>query len=796
MMRAPLFFIAMIAGVNAATAEDTIKLRAGEHADYSRVVIPDLGQQWRVSATGREVEVIFSGETPEFDLSDLTEKHKAHRVRAAKLSMRGEQRVLSMTLACDCSVNAAQNYSKAIIIDIFDGKPTIATPARPDVATASAEINVAEERATAASPQPDVAAESDGNNAANDSVAAVAPQPGAPTILVRDNMAEVTTGEIATDQASQKPTPENLAAARDRMIALLAEARARGVVQIKNGSGGENVLNANSQTENSAAVEDAASKPADGAPEETVTCIDPARFSDRPQEGRDYAKIIALREETEKAVGEERFSAGRELAAAYLRIGFFDEASAVALSTANGQDGELMLAAALAEIAGATKANAAKTISRYAECGPTYEMLHAALLAKNGAEYAAGLSDLQINALNAMMRSLRGPIAEIFALNAVDHDETALLTRYYEIASRARAPELTPALAIIEAALPDASTEPGVIDEPLMTIAQTPGPMQMRALGELAAQYENDATIAYEGFLEDLTAQKSEISGSRSDARASFAGAKALASAGRIVEGIDLLANVASSTGTARGVARSLAQSILMDALAGENDTTRLLAVSAFLQHRDFIASETGRDDELVLSVAREVADLGSTELTDDIINASSHKRARPESNVIRAKALLNAGADQSALALAEELSGNAEATVIAARAGERVGDNSAVTDAVKRALRRGEISKETAAAAWSIGEWKLAADAYTMLASDNVDDGARLALAAVTAGAKSMPEVASRALVSDPKALKTAQHMFTSAPYFSPATLEDAAAYADGVASEAARIRERLNDE
>ena len=116
------------------------------------------------------------------------------------------------------------------------------------------------------------------------------------------------------------------------------------------------------------------------------------------------------------------------------------------------------------------------------------------------------------------------------------------------------APELTPALAVIEAALPaHASSEPGVIDEPLLEIAQTPGPMQARALGEIAAQYENDATIAYEGFLEDLTAQKSEISGKHGDARASIAGAKALASAGRVVESIDLLAKVASSSGAARG---------------------------------------------------------------------------------------------------------------------------------------------------------------------------------------------------------------------------------------------------
>lgn len=784
-MKASLLLIAMLVSISAADAEDVMKLRAGEHSDFSRIVIPELNQQWSISTTGRTVEVTFANGTPEFDLSDLTDKHKAHRVLSAKISARGEERVLALTLACDCSVNTTQNYRKSIIIDIFDAEPAAsASNEKLASATTSADdtmqLSVTSENGVVTAKPVE-----------NTAQASVSP---ATQIVVREVADKITDSDDVGD--AQKPSEESLLAARDRMIALLAEARARGVVQIKNDSGGDEIANALSRNVNDKAGENTANATPGNEAAESVTCIDPTRFSDRPQEPRDYATILALREEMDNAVGEKRLAAGQELAGAYLRIGFFEEASAVAQTTTGGKDDELMLAAALAELSGAANANGAKTLSHYAKCGPAYEMLYAAAKAQHGAEYAAGLSDTQINALNALMRSLRGPIAEIFALNSIDHDETASLRRYYEIASRARAPELTPALAIIEAALPDALSEPGVFDEPLIEIAQTPGPLQTRALGELAAQYENDAKIAYEGFLEDLAAQKSKISGKHGDARASIAGAKALASAGRIVESIDLLANVAKSSTAARGVARAVTQSILMDALAGENDISRLLAVDAFLEHRDFIASTEGRDDELVLSIAREVADIGAPELTDKIIAASSHKRTRRETNVVRALAQLNAGADQAALALIEKHNGSAEAAAIAARAAERLEIKPAVISAVRRALRGNYINEETAAAAWRTGEWKLAADAYTKLASENAEDGSRLALSALMSGAKSIPTIASNALASDPAALETAQHMFAPAPHFSPSNLEDAAAYAAGVAAETAHIRERLNDE
>ena len=767
-MKASFLLIAMLVGTSAAGAEGAIKLRAGEHSDYSRIVIPDVTQQWSISAADRIVEVTFSSETPGFDLSDLTAKRKAHRVLSAKFSKRDERSVLTLTLACECSIKATQNAASAVIIDVYDGRGEVDASAKP------------------------VTAES-----VNDQTATTTANLQQPSLVLPGikNVKE----ETLTEETAQKPTPENLILARDRMIALLAEARARGVVQIKGASdNGDAVigapLTANVAVEQNASNNEPATEPTE--PSEPVVCIDPARFSDRPQEARDYETILAYRQEMDKAVGEERTQAARELAGAYLRIGFFEEASAVALSTEDGNDGELSLVAAVADLAGAAQANSEAIFGKYASCSPAYELLSAAVEARDGAAYAAGLSETQVNALNALMRSLRGPIAEIFALNAIDHEETALLSRFYEIASRARAPELTPALAIIEAALPDASTQPGVIDEPLLNIAQTPGPMQARALGEIAAQYESDASIAYEGFLEDLAAQKSQASGTHGNARASIAGAKALASAGRIIESIDLLANAAASSTAARTAARTLAQSILMNALAGDNESARFLTVAAFLQHRDFIASGSGEDDELVLSIARELAILGSASLVETVIDASPHKRTRPEFNVIKALAHFNAGDYQSALALTEQYSESIEAAMIAARAAERLGDKSAAINAVKRAMRHGETNAEIAAAAWRTGEWKLAANAYGRLSSESADDGAKHALAALMSGAKSAPESAIRALANDPKALETSQHMFAKAPYFSPSNLKEVAAYAAGVANETARIRERLNDE
>ncbi len=821
-MKALLALMSILISVSAASvasAEGAIKLRAGEHSDYSRIVIPDMEKQWSISTSGRVVEITFPSETPDFDLSDLTEKRKAHRVLSAHLNTRGEERVLTMTLACDCAVQAAQSFSKAIVIDIFNNSSRAGASPQPRIeiaqtreatpgANASPETHVATTktvgntaRASSSGETHSVLKEAAANAApinappethivVREAATATAPTKVAPEthIVVREPAASTTENNGSDD--TSEPKSDSLIAARDRMIALLAEARARGVVQIRGNANNEDLEKALSQ----AATTD--EEAPDSESKKVAQCIDPAWLADQPQDTRDYEVIIALRGEFDDAMGEERLIAARALAAAYLRIGFFDEASAVALSTGDGTDSELTLAAALAELAGASQANATRIITSYAECGPSYEVLTAAVRAKDGDDYVAPLSDKQFDALNAMMRSLRGPLAEILALNAIDFEETTQLRRFHEIASRARAPELTQALALIEAVLPNAETEPSVIDEPLVDIAQLPGPMQSRALGELAAQYERDATIAYEGFLEDLTVQSSTRPKSAGDARASIAGARALASAGRIVESIDLLENAASESDRARNVARSLAQSILVDALAGDDDTSRFLAVEAFLKHTSLVASKTGQDDELVLSVAREVANLGFTEITDGIINASSHSRIRPETTVIRALALLNAGADEAALALVEKNSRDPEAAAIATRAAEHLGDKTAVINTVRRALRQGNMTEEVAMAAWRAGEWKLTVDAYTQLASENADDGLRLALAAFMSDAKSMPDIANRALANDPSMLEMSQQMFASAPQFSPRVLEDAVAYSTGLTNETTHIRERLNDE
>ena len=99
-------------------------------------------------------------------------------------------------------------------------------------------------------------------------------------IVVREGAGNSTESDDVGD--AQKPSEESLLAARDRMIALLAEARARGVVQIKNDSGDGEIATALSQSADSIAEENLATATPSDQAVASVTCIDPARFSDRP----------------------------------------------------------------------------------------------------------------------------------------------------------------------------------------------------------------------------------------------------------------------------------------------------------------------------------------------------------------------------------------------------------------------------------------------------------------------------------------------------------------------------------
>ena len=807
-MRTLLFALPILFFAEAVTANDAVKLRAGEHANYSRIVIPE-STGWTVSSEGRNVVFLFAPGSASFDISDLTDKQKAHRADTARLEQRGGQTALVISLNCNCTVETSPFSESGALIDIFDAPGATAVSLRakpgtelPEPATETEQPVVQSEPQPTAQPtvlvEETKTATSQIESEAADEAKPDLVIPTAPLSASLETKREAQLETQLNDTLTPSPTarkrddnsgpPDDLLAARDRMIALLAEARARGVVELKDTPEGEKIARANDPS---------AEDEEDAEAEARAVCFDAATFADLPGDSRSYEALMNLRKEYENSEEEsDRRRLARDVAFAYLRIGFFEEASAIAMSEYAFEDPLLKIAAGLAEIGGAAKADAETIFSGYTHCGPPFEVLNAAIAARDGIEYRGDLGRRQFNALNSMMRSMRGPLAELFALNAIDNDQPANLRRFYEIATRARAPETNDAIALIENALSDIPADDIEAIEPILEIAQIPGPMQTRALGELAALYERNAEIAYEGFLEDLAAEKTKRSGRRADARASFAGARALAISGRVGESVDLLVKAGTSFSAARLPARQLARSVIMDALASNDQLIQLVAIDAFLRHAEFLSRDVNGDDSINVAVARKLADLGLNKLTDDVIAAAHNTNKNPEHLIVRAQALLNAGDAPAAQDLAAKQSRYLDAVIVALKAAERLGESASVKETVAKAIKDGEVTVDFADAAWRAGEWELAAAAYAMIESDDVGVAERYALAAMMSGADEIPESALELLQVNPASLATIEHMYAPPPTFAHGNLDTVAAYSDGIADEMARIRERLSNE
>lgn len=751
-------------------ASETLPVRAGEHGEYSRLVISSAPADWRIATSDRKVEIALPSKGYEFELSDILEKRKAHRVLSARVVDGENTRSLVLTLTCDCPVRTSKGDKGAIVIDIFNEGPTPLAPEEPDAG---------------------------------------------PTAAMRQT--EKRPAE------SKSSTPESMREARDRMIALLAEARHQGVVQLKIDEREEEADEYDREFNAEAAVEPTQAShtppqfdpaPAHDTPlahearldppqittahaEEDAPCVDPSLF-DEPlsEEGKlDYSTIAQLRQRLETSMDEEeRQDLARTLALGYVHIGFFEEANAIASPRAAKGDHNMAVLAALSNLAMGGKSRARKAVAPYAKCGPFFEMIMAAAATADDATVPA-MTDAHLDTLKALTKPLRAPIAETLALGALERGDDTLARAVYTIARKARGGEQTPALAILEKALGapgEAAAEK--LDAQIAEAARTPGPLQSKALALIAEDYEKRADAAYEGFLDDLAQQTHARDMSVSEARASFSGAKALAAAGRLNEGVAVLNASARSAPRAADAARAVARAMIVEALLGD-DETRLKAIQSYFQHRDFLGGDDGA--EVSLAVARELSEFGAKYLVEDALSRVPASFAA-EANLITARTALNGDDADAALRTLAHVQNSGEAAGLKIEAHERLGDRDGALSVVKTAVRSGEANDLMARAAWRAQDWPLAMEAFDKAPASerNADAAARISLAALNAGLKTIPAAAREVLSQDPDMLAAITHMFAPAPAVNARAIDVLADYSTGVAKETNFMQKGLSDE
>jgi hypothetical protein len=756
MRLAPLILAAFLVPAASHAAGETVSVRAGEHGDYSRLVIPNAPEGWRIATSDRKIEITFPQQDYAFELSDIVDRRKAHRVLNARVIDAEKTRSLVLSLTCDCPVRTSKSADSSIVIDIFSDTPV-----------------------------------------------ALSPEEEAPAQQI---------SEAAKN--AEPATPESMRAARDRMIALLAEARDQGVVQLKidDARAAETPAPAEPQhaepaTPVTPASHETAAHPApqaDGPPQPLLAsaetpdqmCGDPALFNE-PEDGEmNFSAIASLRQKYELTLDdEERDDLAAALGLAYIQIGFFEEASAVASPLARSGDADMALAAGLAEIASGSQARAQRHLSPFRACGAFHEMAYAAA-APSDDEAAVPMTDKHVTALKPLVRSLRGPLAEALGLNALERGEKHVASAFYTVAKEARGKERTPAIIVLENALAGempaqdeqaeeqgAGHAPAAVNvEELQEIAQTPGPLQAKALSILAEDYQKRANAAYEGFLDDVASQSSRKGASLSEARSSFAGAKALVGAGRLGEGVTILNNTAKASPAAREASQALARSIIMNALM-QDDKTRLEAVAAFFHNRDFLEIEN--DGDLNIAVARELAGYGAGALVDEALEGVPAAWSA-QADAMKALSRLNGGDAEDALMIASRGKASSELALIGVKANEKLDNSAGAAGAIRNALKSGAADPEFASAAWRSGDWSLAVDAFEKTPKKNrkPDAAARAALAALNGGAE-LPASVREALAADPRALAALAHMFATAPAVNIRAIDVMSDFATGVAKE-----------
>lgn len=116
----------LMIGLCASAQTTTIPVRAGEHAQFTRLVIqvPEANS-WRVTIDNRTAQLIVDGPPLQFDLSQTFARIPRTRLSNA-VATPGN---LELQLACDCEIRAYEDIPQFLVIDILGSGQLVAQKA-------------------------------------------------------------------------------------------------------------------------------------------------------------------------------------------------------------------------------------------------------------------------------------------------------------------------------------------------------------------------------------------------------------------------------------------------------------------------------------------------------------------------------------------------------------------------------------------------------------------------------------------------------------------------------------------
>lgn len=503
---------------------ESLKISAGEHGGFSRIVVPAGARDVQVDAPARFIDIYLpAGEA--VDLSDITIKHKAYRVRSAEATDTGEGVAVRISFACACAVDATTLPSGRTVIDISDAGATSST-------------------AQAAAPEA-IEVEKSGSDS---------------TLSVEE--------------------------ARNRMRDLLQRAADQGFVTMRGAEPApERAPGQAEETQAAPVAEPAAeeTRVAARAPKVVAACqpdeafmIEGGRFDSDP-----LGAIAEYRTLMEEAPEEERRAATGDFARGYLAVGFGEEALALLEDAGEGES----LVAEMARIVAELPLADDSALTNAEGCTGAHALWQAAVSEPKAAAQMARHSG---DAIDALPKRLRTLLAARIAKKLIEAGAWRTAERFRDVVA-AYPEYAASDLKYIEARLLEHRGEGDEAEELLRDVAAGENAASEDALIALAERFVAEGSTPDQDFVEDLGALATRAKGSAKGGAAALHEAMIWTASGNVEAGVFLMQSAVESDASLAEAASSEAARAVSAAFQSDDEAMRLSALRTLLAYRTLI---------------------------------------------------------------------------------------------------------------------------------------------------------------------------------------------------------------
>ncbi len=117
-------FLISICAQTALAQQRAMTIRAGEHPNYSRLVIPGTNDlAWEFRTFGREATLMLPTSSITYDTSRIFDRIPRARILKTTAEVVGDETYITLVLGCDCNVSTAIEGG-GLIIDVRDSAPS------------------------------------------------------------------------------------------------------------------------------------------------------------------------------------------------------------------------------------------------------------------------------------------------------------------------------------------------------------------------------------------------------------------------------------------------------------------------------------------------------------------------------------------------------------------------------------------------------------------------------------------------------------------------------------------------